>query len=314
MKVTEHIIQAKRPLISFEIIPPKRGSKLEDLLKVIDTLAKYNPPFIDVTSHAAEVEYEETPEGIRRRVKRKRLGVIGICTVLQHKYKIDAVPHLLCHGFTREETEDVLIEFHYSGIRNAFAVRGDENGYHKPLTEGKTANEYAVDLVTQITAMNRGKYLTSLLDAESTGFCIGVAGYPEKHYEAPNMTTDILHLKEKVDAGAQYIVTQMFFDNEHYFNFVEKCRSSGITVPIIPGLKVITSKEQLTRIPKRFHLEIPYNLTQEIEESPEHATEIGIAWTTAQVEKLIQNGVPSVHFYVMQNASAVEEVLKKVKY
>src|SRR6185295_9377876 len=253
MKVTEHLAHATQPLISFEIIPPLRGGDVKGLLALIDDLVKYHPPFIDITSHAAEVIYEETPAGIQRRVKRKRPGTLGVCALIQNKYQIDAVPHILCHGFTREETEDFLIELRYLGIDNVLAVRGDDSGYQKPLPYGRSANRFACDLVAQIASMNGGRYLEQdLLDAEPTNFCIGVGGYPEKHFEAPNLSLDVRHVKDKIDAGAHYVVTQMFFDNRHYFRFLELCREQGIEVPVIPGLKILTSVKQLTSIPRTF--------------------------------------------------------------
>lgn len=265
MKVIEHLNNATNPLISFELIPPKRGGDIRGLLSVLDDITKFNPPFIDITSHAAEVFYEETPTGIKKKVKRKRPGTLGICALIQNKYNIDAVPHVISKGFTREETEDFLIELNYLQIQNVLAIRGDDSGYEKPIPEGKSKNPYAVDLVKQIINMNNGKYLEdSLLDARPTDFCIGVGGYPEKHFEAPNLKTDIKYVKEKVDAGAEYIVTQMFYDNRHYFNYVDQCREIGIDVPIIPGLKVLTSKAHLTSVPKNFFLNIPDELSDEI--------------------------------------------------
>src|SRR6266545_4638183 len=198
MKVTEHLARADRPLISFEIIPPLRGGDVKGLLALIDDLTKFRPPFIDITSHAAEVMYEETPQGLQRRVKRKRPGTLGVCALLQNKYQIDAVPHILCRGFTREETEDFLIELRYLGIDNVLTVRGDDNGYQKPLHHGRSANRYAVELVRQVAAMNKGRYLEEdLLDADPADFCVGVAGYPERHFESPNLITDVRATKEK---------------------------------------------------------------------------------------------------------------------
>ena len=272
MKVTEHLARAERPLISFEIIPPLRGGNVKGLLALIDDLVKYDPPFIDITSHAAEVIYEETPQGaIQRRVKRKRPGTLGVCALIQNKYGIDAVPHILCQGFTREETEDFLIELKYLGIDNVLAVRGDESGFQKPLQYGRSANTYACDLVHQISAMNQGKYLEAdLLDAAPYDFCVGVGGYPEKHFEAANLMLDVRRVKEKVDAGAHYVVTQMFFDNRHYFHFVDLCREQGIQVPIIPGLKILTSEKQLASLPRNFYVEIPAELADQVLADPEH--------------------------------------------
>ena len=315
MKVTDHLARADRPLISFEIIPPLRGGDVKGLLALIDDLTKFRPPFIDITSHAAEVMYEETPQGLQRRVKRKRPGTLGVCALLQNKYQIDAVPHILCRGFTREETEDFLIELKYLGIDNVLAVRGDDSGFQKPLQYGRSANEYACDLVNQIAAMNHGRYLEQdLLDAEPSSFCIRVGGYPEKHFEAANLKLDIRHVKEKVEAGAHYIVTQMFFNNEHYFRYVEACREQGITVPIIPGLKILTSVKQLTTIPRTFFVELPDALSDEVlAAKPEQVSDIGVEWALKQCEELLEHGVPALHFYVMQSANAVKKLMAKLK-
>lgn len=315
MKVIDHIASRKDTLISFEIIPPQRGGDIKALLSVIDSIAKYHPPFIDITSHAAEVIYEETPSGIQRRVKRKRPGTLGICALIQNKYNIDAVPHIICQGFTREETEDFLIELHYLGIDNVLAIRGDENSFKKPLNYGRSANLYASDLVSQIVAMNNGKYLEDdLLDAKPTNFCVGIGGYPEKHFESPNLKIDVKFTKEKIDAGADYIVTQMFFDNSKYFHYVDMCREDGIEAPIIPGLKIITSKTQLTNLPRNFHIDIPEELSEEIMcAKNEHVMEIGVNWASKQVEELLNKNVPAVHFYIMQNSKPIVMLMDKLK-
>lgn len=315
MKVIEHIEKAKNPLISFEIIPIPRGGDINLLFKIIDTLIKYNPPFIDVTSHSAQVQYEETPKGIRKKVKRKRPGTIGISVAIKNKYDVDTVPHVLCNGFTKEETEDALIELNYLGIENVLAVRGDDSGYKKPIPEGRSCNIYALDLVKQVVNMNNGKYLEEdLLDAAPTNFCIGVGGYPEKHFEAPNLSADIKFVKEKIKAGADYVVTQMFYNNKYYFEYLDKCKSEGIEVPVIPGLKILTSKSQLTSIPKNFFIEIPDELSSEIiEAKPEHVIDIGVEWTAKQCEELLNRGVPSLHFYIMQNTKPIEKLFKRLK-
>jgi methylenetetrahydrofolate reductase (NADPH) len=314
MKVTEHLEKARNPLISFELIPPKRGGDIKALLSVIDDIAKFNPPFIDITSHSAEVIYEETSSGIQRRIKRKRPGTLGICALVQNKYHIDTVPHILCAGFTREETEDFLIELHYLGIDNVLAIKGDDHGYKKPVNFGRSINQYAVDLVKQIAAVNRGQYLEEdLLDAKPMDFCIGVSGYPEKHFEAPNIKTDIKNTKEKILAGADYIVTQMFFDNCKYFEYLELCKGEGISVPVIPGLKIITSKLQLYNIPGNFYVDLPEELSDEIlKAKDEHVIEIGVEWAFKQVEELFNKNVPAVHFYIMQNSKPILMLLKKL--
>jgi methylenetetrahydrofolate reductase (NADPH) len=288
---------------------------MKALLSVIDSVAKFNPPFIDITSHAAEVIYEETPNGLQRRVKRKRPGTLGICALIQNKYNIDAVPHIICQGFTREETEDFLIELHYLGIDNVLAIRGDENSFKKPLNYGRSINVYASELVHQIVAMNHGQYLENdLLDAKPTNFCVGVSGYPEKHFEAPNLKVDVKYTRDKIQAGAEYIVTQMFFDNSKYFNYVELCKEEGMNVPIIPGLKIITSKSQLTNLPRNFHIDIPEELSEEILcAKNEYVLEIGVNWAAKQVEELLNNNVPSLHFYIMQNSKPILMLMDKLK-
>ncbi len=312
MKVTEHIANATGPLVSFEIIPPKRGGDLASLLALIEDLAEHRPAFIDITSHSAEVVYDETPDGIKRRITRKRPGTLGICALIQNKLNIDAVPHVLCEGFTREESEDFLIELHYLGIDNVLAIRGDDSGREKSLDGGRTANRFASDLIGQISAMNKGRFLEDLADASPMDFCVGAAGYPEKHFESPNLAADVARLKQKVDAGAEYIVTQMFFDNKHYFAFVEEARSQGIEVPIIPGLRILNNARQLTSIPRTFHCDIPTELAHEIEAAPDHARDIGVAWAVDQVQELLESGAPSAHFFVLSSSKSVDAVLRKL--
>ena len=316
MKVTEHLERAAgQPLISFEIIPPLRGGDLKSLLTLIEDLVQHRPPFIDITSHAAEVIYEETSHGIVRRIKRKRPGTLGVCALIQNKYDVDAVPHVLCQGFSRQETEDFLIELRYLGIDNVLAIRGDDSGYQKKLDHGRTRNLFAVDLIRQIRDMNAGKYLEDdLLDADPADFCVGAAGYPEKHFEAPNLKSDIRWVKEKVDSGAAYVVTQMFFDNRYYFQFVEECRKAGIEVPIIPGLKLVGSKRQLRTIPRTFYCEIPTALAEEIEAAePDDVVNVGVEWAIRQTQELLDAGVPSVHFYIMQSSKGINMLLPKLK-
>jgi methylenetetrahydrofolate reductase (NADPH) len=315
MKIIELLEGTPEPLISYEIIPPERGGSVEQILEAVEELMQFDPPFIDVTSHSAEVFYEELTDGTWRRVvKRKRPGTLGLCAAIKGRYGVETVPHLLCNGFSRQETEDALIELNYLGIQNLMALRGDEGSFRKPLPPDRTRNEYAVDLVGQIAGMNQGHYLEKLIDAAPTDFCIGVAGYPEKHFEAPNHTWDILNLKRKVDAGAHYVTTQMFFENRHYFDFVERCREVGITVPIIPGIKILTSKRQINLLPSRFFVEIPEALAAEVEEaSSEHAADIGVEWALRQTEALLHAGVPCVHFYVMSTARHVKRVVAQLR-
>lgn len=316
VKVTEHYAAASEPLISYEIIPPRRGGSIDDILTIVDALLPFSPPFIDVTSHAAEAYYEEMPEGVvRRHVKRKRPGTIGLCAAIQYRYGIDAVPHILCQGFTREETEDALIELHYLGIRNVLAVRGDDLGHVKPERPDRSANAYASDLVTQIVRMNDGKYLEDLVDARPTDFCIGVGGYPEKHVEAPNLAWDIANLRRKIDAGADYVVTQMFFDNRHYFRFVELCREVGITVPIVPGLKILATRSQLQSLPRTFGAEIPEPLAEAVRavDTNAEAADVGVAWAREQSAELLAAGAPGIHFYIMSTAANVVRVVEGLR-
>lgn len=313
MKVTEHINKSSKPFISFEIIPPKRGGDVKTLLKLIEDLAKFNPPFIDITSHAAEITYEETPQGIKRKTKRKRPGTLGICALIQKKFNIDAVPHILCNGFTREETEDLLIDLQFLEIENVFAIRGDST--NKSIPEGRTVNTFASDLVSQINAMNKGKYLEDdLMDARPSNFCIGVAGYPEKHFEAPNLDMDLKYLKQKVDNGASYVVTQMFYDNSFYFKYIEKCKQAGINVPVIPGIKILSSKTNLQSLPRHFYIDLPQELTEKILEHPSNnVTEIGIEWAFKQASELLEKGAPAIHFYVMQNSTSITRLMDLLK-
>ncbi len=315
MKVTELLDRATETLISYEIIPPKRGGSVGEIMEIVEELIAFDPPFIDMTSHSAQVQYEEMPDGTWRRiVKRKRPGTLGLCAAIRGRFGVETVPHLLCRGFTREETEDALIELNYLGIHNVMALRGDDIGFDKPIPRNRSRNEFAIDLVRQIAEMNRGHYLEELIDAAPTDFCIGVAGYPEKHFEAPNLKWDILNLKKKVDAGAHYVTTQMFYDNRHFFRFVELCREAGITVPIIPGLKVLTSKRQLQALPSRFHVEVPEELAAEIEAAPDaEAPAIGAAWAVRQCEELMDAGVPCIHFYIMQTARHVKRVVEALR-
>ena len=314
MKITEHLERATHPLISYEVIPPKRGGSVQQILGIVEELMPFEPPFIDVTSHSAQVYYEELPDGqVRKHVKRKRPGTLGLCAAITSRFGVDAVPHLLCTGFTREETEDALIELNYLGIQNVMALRGDDGGYEKPVAPNRSCNRYAEDLVRQVVAMNEGKYLEELIDAAPADFCVGVAGYPEKHFEAPNPMRDVLNLKRKIDAGAHYVTTQMFFDNRHYFQFVERCRDVGITVPIVPGLKILTSKRQLQSLPRHFYTEIPEALAAEVEAAkPEHVVDVGVEWAVAQSEELLSRDVPCLHFYIMQTADVVKRVVESL--
>lgn len=314
MFVTEHLDRATETLFSYEIIPPPRGRSARDILDIVDRLAPYSPPFIDVTSHGAIAEYETLQDGtVRRLVCQKRPGTISICGIIQNRFGIDTVPHLLCHGFTREETEDAMIELAFLGIHNVLAIRGDETNYEKPIGIGRTVNPYCSDLVAQLAALRRGSYLEDIANSEPIDMCIGVGGYPEKHVEAPNFKSDLAFLKNKVDAGADYIVTQMFFDNQAFFDFVQACRDVGITVPIIPGLKVIHSRRHLSLLPKTFHVNLPDELVDQITEEPKRARSIGVDWAVRQGEELIASGVPCIHFFVVNDVSSVTRVIKRLR-
>ena len=313
MHVIEHLNKSADTLFSFEIIPPPRGKTVRDIIDMVEQIAPVNPPFIDVTSHTAEASYEERPDGsIKRRVRKKRPGTISICGIIQNRYGIDTVPHLLCTGFTREETEDAIIELNYLGIHNVLAIRGDESNYDKVISSGRTRNIYASDLVKQLADLRQANYLDDIANSEPINFCIGVGGYPEKHVEAPNLKTDIANLRTKVDAGADYIVTQMFFDNADFHSYVAQCREAGITVPIIPGIKLIDGVRQLNTLAKHFHVTIPDELVDEIMESPKNVKEIGRAWGKKQVEELLNTGVDCIHFYVMNDASPSVAIIKEL--
>jgi methylenetetrahydrofolate reductase (NADPH) len=313
MKVIEHYQQAEKPLISFEIIPPKRGGSIKKVFDSLDQVMAYNPPFIDVTYHTAESYYEELSDGtIRRHIKRKRPGTIGLCAAIKHKYGVDPVPHLICEGFTKEETEDALIELNYLGIDNVLTIRGDAPDDTVNRFKNGTYNDYAIDLVKQVKNMNRGRYLEEINNAHKTDFCTGVAGYPEKHFEAPNIDYDIARLKEKVEAGGDYIVTQMFFDNEAFFAFEKKCRKAGIDVPIIPGLKMLTRGRHLRFLPKYFHLNIPEELSEAVQANPSDTRSVGIEWGAKQCAELLEYGVPGLHFYIMGDPSAALEVIDQL--
>ena len=315
MKVIDYLKNADKPLFSYEIMPPLRGGSAEKIFRMVEELMPFNPPFIDLTSRSAEVEYIDTPNGqFERHVRRKRPGTIGLSAAIKNRFDVETVPHVLCNGFTREETEDALIELNYLGIHNVLAVRGDDLRRNM-TTNGKTTNKCASDLVCQIQKMNQGEYLDKLLDASATDFSVGVGGYPEKHFEAVDMNTDLMYLKEKVDNGADYIVTQMFYENKSYFDFVEQARAVGITVPIIPGLKIISTKRHLKLIPKFFYIEIPDELGKQVEEAKtnDEVKNIGVNWAIEQTKELYEANVPCIHFYILQSAKQVVNVVQEFK-
>jgi methylenetetrahydrofolate reductase (NADPH) len=317
MKVTEHIQNANgKPLFSFEILPPLKGQNIQSIFDSIDPLMEFNPPFIDVTYHREEYEFKELENGLlQKKIVKKRPGTVGICAGIQNKYNVDAIPHILCGGFTKEDTENLLIDLDFLGIDNVVALRGDavkSEIYFKPEKEG---HAYASELVSQINDLNNGIYLDAdLQNSSKTDFCIGVAGYPEKHLEAPSLDSDIHFLKQKIKNGADYIITQMFFDNQKFFEFVAKCRAAGITVPIIPGLKPIATKKQLNLIPHRFSIELPDALIMEVVKAKDNdaVKQIGIEWCIQQSKELVAAGTPVLHYYSMGKAENVKAIAATV--
>lgn len=316
MKVTDHLKQSKGTLFSFEILPPLKGKGIEAIFEGIDPLMEFNPPFINVTYHREEYVYKNQPNGLLRKVSiRKRPGTVGICAAIINRYKIDAVPHLICGGFSVEETENALIDLQFLGIDNVLALRGDPIKTESTFIPEEQGHTYAVDLVKQIAGMNKGMYLhEESQNQQKTNFCIGTAGYPEKHYESMNMKTDLAFLKHKIDAGAEYITTQMFFDNQKYFDFVSKCRSIGIDVPIIPGLKPITKLRHIAFLPKTFHIDLPDELSDALMKckTDNEVQEVGTEWSIQQSKELIEAGVPCLHYYTMGKSQAVRDIAKAV--
>ena len=315
MKVTEHIQKANgNTLFSFEVLPPLKGQNIRSLFDHMDPLMEFKPPFVDVTYHREEYVYKKRGNGLlERKTVRKRPGTVGICAAIQNHYKVDAVPHIICGGFTKEDTENALIDLNFLGIDNVLLIQGDTRKPEREFVPEPDGHAYASELIEQVVDLNKGVYLDEELEnAQPSDFCIGVAGYPEKHFAAPNMQTDLKYLKLKQEKGADYIVTQMFFDNQSYFNFVDRCRENGITLPIIPGLKPITSIKQLTILPQLFHVDLPMELTAELEacNNNEEVRQVGIEWTIAQSKELMQYGVPSLHYYSMGKSASVYEVAK----
>ncbi len=315
MKVTEHIKRSDRTLFSLEIIPPRKGFGIQNLFDQIDPLMEFKPPFIDVTYHREEYVYKEHAGGLlEKKSIKKRPGTVGICAALQNHYQIDAIPHMICGGFSKEETENALIDLNFLGIDNVLALRGDQIKTESEFVPEPDGNAYASELVEQIAGMNKGIYIDEeLQNAIPTNFCIGVAGYPEKHFEAPNMTFDLKWLKKKVELGAEYIVTQMFFDNKAYFDFVDQCKAIGITVPIIPGLKPVATKSHLTVLPKIFKIDLPEDLEKEMVKAKDNEAikEIGIEWGIQQCKELISRGAPVLHFYSMGKSDAIKRIAKE---
>ena len=317
MKVIDHIARRNgRTLFTLELLPPLKGENIDAINQTIDPIIEFDPSFIDVTYHREEIIYKQRDDGLlERRTIRKRPGTVGISAAIKYKYNIDVVPHIICGGFSREETENALIDLYFLGIDNLLLIRGDNPVGEKVFKPEKDGNAYGIDLVKQVMDLNHGKYLEEeLLNPIPTDFCIGVAGYPEKHAEAPNMITDLIHLKEKVDAGASYIVTQMFFDNKKFFKFEKACREAGITVPIIPGLKPISVKSQLSVLPKTFAIDLPEALVLEIDKCTDNQQirQVGVEWAIQQSKELIKFGVPVLHFYSMGKSDNIRKIVKEV--
>lgn len=317
MKVTEHFAKAKgKTLVSFEVLPPLKGGSMQAIFNTLDVLMDFNPPFIDVTYHREEFIYKVRPSGYYEKTAiRKRPGTVGICAAIMHRYKVDAIPHLICGGFSVEETENALIDLNFLGINNVLALRGDARQFEERFIAHDHGHKYAVDLVRQIQEMNEGHYLdTNIVNGEKTDFCIGVAGYPEKHFESPNFETDLLFTKQKVDAGAHYIVTQMFFDNQKFFDYVAACRAAGITVPIVPGLKPLTKRYQLNSIPRKFFVNMPKDLVEAAFKagSEDAVRQIGIEWCIQQSKELKASGVDCLHYYTMGDTETIRRIAEAV--
>jgi methylenetetrahydrofolate reductase (NADPH) len=316
MTITEILNQPEHSRFSLELLPPLKGQHIDSIYRTMDALMPFDPAFVDVTYHREEYVYREVGPGLlQKRTVRKRPGTVGICAALTNRYNIETVPHIICGGFSVEETENALIDLDFVGVRNVLALRGDairSEGRFKPEPDG---HPYAIDLVKQVVDLNKGIYLDpDLRNSTSTDFCIGVAGYPEKHFQAPNPASDLRWLKEKVDAGASYVITQMFFDNAQYFQFVERCREADIHVPIIPGLKPLTTAAQLQVLPQVFHVDLPEALVKSVEDAKtkEQVKEAGMAWCTAQAEELLDKGAPTLHFYTMGKIEPTAEIARRV--
>ncbi|SHM94367.1 methylenetetrahydrofolate reductase [NAD(P)H] [Flavobacterium chilense] len=317
MKVTEHIENAKgKTLFSFEIIPPQKGKSIQELYDNIDPLMEFKPPFIDVTTSREEYIYIDKGNGLLdKKLTRMRPGTLGICASIKHKYNVDTVPHLLCGGFTQEETEYMLVDCQYLGINNVMALRGDAMKDEQSFVPKAGGNSFAIDLVRQINDLNCGKYLHEVMDIDNKAdFCIGVAGYPEKHLESPSLQSDLKRLKEKVDAGADYVVTQMFFDNAKYFNFVEKAREMGITIPIIPGIKPIAVQRHLQILPQIFRIDLPEDLIDAVDKCKNNVEikQVGIEWAIQQSLELKAAGVPFLHYYSMGKSENIRQIASQV--
>jgi methylenetetrahydrofolate reductase (NADPH) len=314
--VIELLKSTDKPLFSFEILPPLKGKSIQSIYDGIDPLMEFKPAFVNVTYHREEFIYKKREKGFLEKIAiKKRPGTVGICAAIMNKYNIEAIPHLICGGFTKEETENALIDLNFLGIDNVLALRGDPIKTEPHFVPEPGGNEYAVDLVKQIVELNNGNYMDENIEnATPTNFSIGVAGYPEKHFESPNMSTDIKRLKEKIDAGADYVVTQLFYDNKKFFDFVDACRAAGIDVPIIPGIKPIESMRHITFLPKFFNIDLPSELTDELDKckSNEDVKQVGAEWAIHQSKELIDYGSPCLHFYTMGKSKTVKQIAQAV--
>ena len=316
-KVTEHIANAKgKTLFSFEILPPMKGQGIQNLFNAVEPLMEMDPKFIDVTYHREEYMYKKRENGLLEKVAlRKRPGTVGICAALMNRFHIDTVPHIICGGFTKEETENALIDLQFLGIDNVLALRGDAIKTEGRFIPNPGGHKFASDLIEQVTTMNKGHYLNyEVENARPTDFCVGVAGYPEKHFEAPNFNVDMDFLKKKVELGADYIVTQMFYDNSKYFEFVDKCRVMDINVPIIPGLKPISTKSQLTVLPSIFHIDLPCDLVNAVNscKTPEAIRQVGVEWAIMQSRELKEKGASCLHYYTMGKSDNVVKIAREI--
>jgi len=316
VKVIEIIQQSEKTVFSFELLPPLKGQRADKLYRTIDELVEFNPQYINITAHRDEVEFRELPGGLlEKRIVRKRPGTVAIAAAIQNVYKIPVVPHVVCGGFTREETENMLLDLNFLGINNVLALRGDGPKSHSIFIPEREGHTHARELVEQIVNLKHGRYLDpEIKNTASLDFCIGVAGYPEKHFEASNLEIDLLNLKEKVDAGAEYIVTQMFFDNQKYYDFVDRCRAIGITVPIIPGIKPLSMMNQITVLPKLFSIDVPEAFASEVRKckTNEEAREVGTEWAIMQAKDLIANKVPCLHIYTYGISDNTRQIAKAV--
>ncbi|CAA0143083.1 methylenetetrahydrofolate reductase [NAD(P)H] [Tenacibaculum maritimum] len=316
MKVTDHIKKANgKTLFSFEIVPPVKGKNIQELYQNIDPLMEFSPPFIDVTTSREEYIYIKKKELFDRKTTRMRPGTLGICAAIKHKYDVDTIPHVLCGGFTKEETEYLLVDCHYLGIDNVMALRGDAMNHQKYFEATHGGHLYAKNLVDQIQNLNQGNYLHGITEADhKSDFCIGVAGYPEKHIEAPSLNSDLKRLKEKVDAGANYVVTQMFFDNKKYFNFISAAKKAGINIPIIPGIKPIAVKRHLQLLPQVFKIDLPETLIDAVEKckNNKEVRQIGIEWAIHQSKELLKSNVPVLHYYSMGKSTNIKAIAKEI--